>query len=62
MKTANSYIRNTRTDESFDTMENKFYPSNWEPTLETLDYVKQLFNSDPKLFENCEIITIDFNN
>ena len=62
MKTANSYIRNTKTDETFDTMEGKFYPSNWESTLETLEYVKQLFNSDVELFENCEIVTIDFNN
>jgi len=52
------YIRNTKTDEAFDTQEMKFYGSNWEPTMETdKDYLQSLIDNDPEKFENCIIET-----
>ena len=54
------YIRNTKTDESFDTMEMKFYPNNWEPELEEdKDYLQSLIDDEPEKFENCVIETIE---
>ena len=54
------YIRNTKTDESFDTMEMKFYPNNWEPELEEdKDYLQSLIDEDPEKFKDCEIETIE---
>jgi hypothetical protein len=49
-------IRNTKTDENFDTNEMKFYGSNWEPeyTDDRL-YLEILLERDPEKFENCII-------
>ena len=60
MKTLH-YILNTKTDESFDTMEMKFYPNNWEPEMEEdKDYLQSLIEEDPEKFENCVIETRTF--
>ena len=54
------YIRNTKTDESFDTMEMKFYPNNWEPEMEEdKDYLQSLIDENPEKFKDCEIETIE---
>jgi ClpP class serine protease len=54
------YIRNTKTDESFDTMEMKFYPNTWEPEMEEdKDYLQSLIDENPEKFKDCEIETIE---
>ena len=54
------YIRNTKTDENFDTMEMKFYPNNWEPEMEEdRDYLQSLIDDDPERFKDCIIETIE---
>ena len=58
MKTS-YYILNTKTDQSFDTMEMKFYSNNWNPEMEEdKEYLEGLINRDPERFENCIITTI----
>jgi len=53
MKTS-YYILNTKTDQSFDTMEMKFYSNNWNPEMEEdKEYLEGLINRDPERFENC---------
>lgn len=48
------YIRNTKTDQNFDTNEMKFYDSNWDPTLEKdKAYLENLIKEDQEKFENC---------
>jgi len=60
MKTLH-YILNTKTDESFDTIEMKFYPNNWEPEMEEdKDYLQSLIDEDPEKFKNCIIETRTF--
>lgn len=50
------YIRNTRTDQTFDTYENKFFSSNWQP-----EYAKEksdlesLMKEDKEKFKDCII-------
>lgn len=52
------YILNTKTDESFDTNEMKFYPSNWTPEIDCdKSYLERLIKNDPEKFENCIIAT-----
>lgn len=54
------YIRNTKTDESFDTIEMKFYPNNWEPEMEEdKNYLQSLIDEDPEKFENCVVETVE---
>ena len=50
------FIRNTKTDENFDTNEMKFYRANWEPeyTDDKL-YLEIIIKNDPLKFENCQI-------
>ena len=52
------YILNTKTDANFDTNENKFYPSSWEPVLEEKEYLETLISNDKEKFENCVIVDI----
>ena len=55
------YILNTVTDQSFDTMEMKFYSNNWEPELEDdKKYLQNLIDSDSEKFANCIIETKTF--
>jgi len=55
------YIRNTKTDQSFDTMEMKFYPNNWEPEMEEdRAYLQRLIDDDPEKFKDCIIETRTF--
>jgi len=55
------YIRNTKTDASFDTMEMKFYPNNWEPEMEEdRAYLQSLIDEDPEKFKDCIIETRTF--
>ena len=49
------YILNTKTGDNFDTNENKFYPSSWEPVLEEKEYLETLISNDKEKFENCVI-------
>lgn len=56
MKTATFYIWNTKTDESFDFNENRFYSSSWEPELEEKSYLETLIKNDFEKFENCVIV------
>ena len=52
------YILNTKTDANFDTNENKFYPSSWEPVLDEKEYLETLISNDKEKFENCVIVDI----
>lgn len=53
------YIRNTKTDQNYDTLEKKFYGSNWEPNYEEdKEWLQVLIDSSPEKFENCVIETI----
>lgn len=54
------YIRNTKTDQNFDTVENKFYGSNWEPTYEDdKEWLQGIIDEDPEKFENCVVETVE---
>lgn len=56
------YIRNTKTDQNFDTIEMKFYDNNWEPQLEEdKDSLQEMINEDPETFKNCivEIVKVE---
>ena len=50
------YIRNTKTDESYDPYEMKFFPNNWEPDWvdDRLELVK-ILDSNPEKFKDCVI-------
>lgn len=55
------YILNKKTDESFDTMEMKFYSNSWEPVLEDdEDFLQSLIDEDPDKFKDCIIETKNF--
>jgi len=55
------YIRNTKTDQNFDTIEMKFYSNNWEPQLEEDKvYLQNLIDSDKEKFKNCIIEEVEF--
>ncbi len=56
MTTSTFYIWNTKTDESFDTIEGKFYGPNWSPELSEKNELEILIANDPTKFENCLII------
>lgn len=50
------YIRNTKTDENFDTNEMKFYNSTWDPTYEEdKEWLQSMIDEDPKKFKNCVV-------
>ena len=56
----NFYILNTKTDQSFDTNEMRFYPSNWTPEFEEdRFYLERLMKNDPEKFENCIIVSLE---
>jgi|LakMenEpi03Aug12_release.lakeMendotaPanAssembly.Ray.scaffolds.fasta_scaffold3489799_2 hypothetical protein len=54
--TATFYIWNTKTDESFDTNENRFYSASWDVELEEKSYLETVIANDPAKFENCKIV------
>jgi hypothetical protein len=56
MKTENYYIWNTKTDESFDTGEMRFYSATWEVELEEKSYLEMVMANHPEKFENCIIL------
>ena len=57
MKTPSTfYIWNTKTDENYDTNENRFYGANWEPELEEKSYLETVMANNPEKFENCIIV------
>ena len=56
MTTATFYIWNTKTDESFDTNENRFYSASWEVELEEKSYLETVMDNSPEKFENCIIV------
>ena len=50
------YIRNTKNDKNFDTIENKFFDSNWDPQYEDDKRLLEiLIEDDAEKFENCVI-------
>lgn len=54
------YILNTKTDKSFDTMENKFYGSNWQPAYEDdREWLQGMIDEDPEKFENCIVEEVE---
>lgn len=55
----NFYILNTKTDQNFDPIENKFYPNSWEPQLDEKEHLEMLISNNPEKFENCVIIDIN---
>jgi hypothetical protein len=59
MSNATFYIWNTKTDESFDTNENRFYGSNWEVELEEKSYLESVMANDPERFIDCKIVDIN---
>ena len=59
LKTSTFYIWNTKTDESFDTYEMRFYSASWGVELEEKSYLKTLMASNPEKFENCIIVDIN---
>ena len=56
MKKATFYIWNTKTDENFDTNENRFYSNSWEPELEEKSYLETLMVNNPEKFKDCKIV------
>ena len=56
METATFYIWNTKTDESFDTNENRFYSASWDVELEEKSYLETVMANSPEKFENCIIV------
>lgn len=58
---ASFYIWNTKTDQNFDTKENRFYSSSWEVELEEKSYLESVIESDKERFENCIIVDINNN-
>ena len=55
------YIRNTKTDANFDTVEMKFYGANWEPQYEDdKNWLQSLIEKEPEKFENCIVETVTF--
>jgi len=56
------YIRNTKNDQNFDTVEMRFYPSSWNPVLEyDNEYLQSLIDSDSIKFENCIVEEVEIN-
>ena len=54
------YIRNTKTDQNFDTIEMKFYGSNWEPIYEEdKEWLQAMIDEDSEKFENCVVETVE---
>jgi hypothetical protein len=53
------YIRNTKTDQNFDTMEMKFYGANWELTLTDDKVLLETLLEDKEKFENCIIEEVE---
>ena len=54
------YIQNTKTDQSYDTMEGKFYDNSWSPELEEdRGCLQHLIDQDPEKFENCVIEEVE---
>jgi hypothetical protein len=52
----NYYIRNIKTDQNYDTIEQKFYNNNWEPQLESeRSVLENIMEWDPETFKNCII-------
>ncbi len=52
------YIWNTKTDESFDTNENRFYSVSWDVVFEEKDYLETIIKNDVERFVNCIIVSI----
>lgn len=50
------YIWNTKTDESFDPNENRFYSASWDVELEEKSYLATIIKNSPERFENCIIV------
>jgi len=51
------YILNTKTDENFDPIENKFFPNSWEPQFESDKLQLELImQKEPERFKDCEIV------
>lgn len=50
------YIRNTKTDSSFDLNENKFFANSWTPvTNSDKEQLENMIASDSELFKDCEV-------
>lgn len=50
------YIWNTKTDQHYDTMDEKFYDSSWTPNYEQdKEFLQYLIDTYPEKFENCVI-------
>lgn len=50
------YIRNTKTDCSFDPIEDKFFSNRWTPEFEDdPEYLRDIINSDQDRFKDCVI-------
>lgn len=48
------YIRNTKTDQNYDTMDEKFYDSSWTPVGEQdKNWLQDLIELSPEKFKNC---------
>ena len=60
MKTSTFYILNTKTDETFDTNEMRFYSASWDIELEDKIYLETFISNHPKKFENCIIVNREF--
>jgi len=54
------YIRNTKSDQSFDTNEMKFFSNSWTSEYEeNKSYLERLIADDPEKFENCVVETVE---
>lgn len=58
MKTSTFYIWNTKTGESFDFNENRFYSASWDVELEEKEYLESLMEVNKEKFENCKVVNI----
>jgi hypothetical protein len=50
------YILNTRTEQTFCPIENKFFDATWEPMDEDRHVLEAIINDEPQRFENCKIV------
>lgn len=53
------YIQNEETQKYYDTDDEKWYPDNWVPTLDTKEYLEMLMDNNPEKFEGCTIEYIE---
>ena len=50
------YILNTKTEQTFCVVENKFLDATWDPIDEDRHILEAIMQDNPERFENCKIV------